>query len=153
MVDNGDQNNMGSVRVRSRTKVRGPKSFVRVYDGAVALMLTLMSCYSILPATPFSHRIAVRNIGQVWSKLRCVRPARGAYRRTPAAGGDIQKKVMQRDERWTPPAYKAYTCNKINNYRRESRKLVMTTARKERPRGEEAYGGNKWKLVSGIRQQ
>ena len=70
LVDNGDQDNMRSVRVRSRTKVRGSKSSVRVYDGAVALMLALMSCFSILPTTPLSHRIEVRKIGEIRSKFR-----------------------------------------------------------------------------------
>ena len=40
---------MGSVRVRTRTEVRGWKSPFRVDVGAVALMLELMSCVSSLP--------------------------------------------------------------------------------------------------------
>ena len=122
----------------------GSKSSVRVYDGAVALMLALMSCFSILPTTPFSHRIEVvrlvksrRNSDELG--LHAVRIG-GAT--TLAAGGDIQKKMMQREVRWKSAAYKACTRNKIMDYRRESRKLVMTTARKVRQQGE-ASGGNK----------
>ena len=44
-----DQEQMGSVRVRTRTEVHGSKSSFRVYGGAVALRLELMSCFSSFP--------------------------------------------------------------------------------------------------------
>ena len=45
----GDQEQIGSVRVRTRNEVRRSKSSFRVDGGAVALMLELMSCFSSLP--------------------------------------------------------------------------------------------------------
>ena len=45
----GDQERVGSVRVRTRTEVRGSKSSFRVYGGDIAFMLELMSCVSGLP--------------------------------------------------------------------------------------------------------
>ena len=42
----GDQDQMGSVRLRTRTEVRGSKSSVRTYGGIVALILELMPCVS-----------------------------------------------------------------------------------------------------------
>ena len=45
----GDQEQMGSVRVRTRTEVRGLKSSFMIYGGAVALTLGLMSCFFSLP--------------------------------------------------------------------------------------------------------
>ena len=45
----GDQEQMGSVRVRTRTEGHGSKSSFRVYGGAVSLGLELMSCFSHLP--------------------------------------------------------------------------------------------------------
>ena len=45
----GDQEQMGSVRVRTRTEVRDLKSSFMVYGGVVALMLGLMSCFFSLP--------------------------------------------------------------------------------------------------------
>ena len=50
---------MGSVRVRARSEVYGSKSSFRVYGGAVALMLELMSCFLAFPTTPPSPRIVV----------------------------------------------------------------------------------------------
>ena len=51
----GDQEQVGSVRVRTRSEVRGPRSSFRADGGAVALMLELMSCFPGLPdhAPPF----------------------------------------------------------------------------------------------------
>ena len=94
MVDNGNQDNMGSVPVRSRTEVQGSKSSVRVYDGTVALMLALMSCFSILPTTPSSHRNEVVRLVKSGRNpeefgLHAVRIG-GAT--TLAAGGTYRKK-------------------------------------------------------------
>ena len=50
----GDQER-GSVRVRTRNEVRGPRSSFTVDGGAVALVLELMSCLPGLPGqAPFS---------------------------------------------------------------------------------------------------
>ena len=57
-----DQEQMGSVRVRTRTEVHGSKSSFRVYGGAVALMLELMSCFLAFPTTPPSPRIVVASL-------------------------------------------------------------------------------------------
>ena len=41
----GDQEQAGSVRVRTRSEVRGPRSSFRADGGTVALMLELRSCF------------------------------------------------------------------------------------------------------------
>ena len=52
----GDQEQMGSVRVRTRPEVRGSMSSFRVDDGAVSLtMLELTACFPSIPDhAPFS---------------------------------------------------------------------------------------------------
>ena len=50
----GDQDMIGSVRVRTRDEITGPRSGYRAGGGAVALMVELM-CHRSLPASaPFS---------------------------------------------------------------------------------------------------
>ena len=59
----GDQEQIASVRVRTRNEVRGLKSSFRVNDGAVALMLDFMLSFSSLPdhAPLSSYRIVGRS--------------------------------------------------------------------------------------------
>ena len=47
----GDQDMIGSVRVHTRDEITGPRSGYRAGGGAVALMVELMSCHRILPAS------------------------------------------------------------------------------------------------------
>ena len=44
-VEKGDQEQIGTVRVRTPNEVRGSRSSVRVDGDAVALMLELTSCF------------------------------------------------------------------------------------------------------------
>ena len=53
---------MGSVRVRTRSEVHGSKSSFRVYGGAVALKLELMSCFLAFPTASPSPRIEVASL-------------------------------------------------------------------------------------------
>ena len=61
----GDQEQMGSVRVRTRTEVHGSKSSFRVDGSADALMLELCHAFLAFPTTPPSPRIVVTcpNVG------------------------------------------------------------------------------------------
>ena len=55
----GDQDMIGSVRVRTRDEITGPRSGYRAGGGAVALMVELMLCHRSLPASaPFPRTIA-----------------------------------------------------------------------------------------------
>ena len=57
-----DQENMGSVSVRIQAEVFGSKSSFRVYGGAVAFILEMMSCFpSLLDHAP-SPRIVVASL-------------------------------------------------------------------------------------------
>ena len=59
----GDEEQMGSVHVQTRTEIRGPKSSFREDDGAVALMLELMSCFPSLPDyAPLSSYRSVKSV-------------------------------------------------------------------------------------------
>ena len=128
---------MGSVRVRTRTEVRGSKSSFRVYGGAVALMLELVSCFSGLPdhapvssyrrgksVTVVRYGSALRVIKELMAKsglnvdefaLHSLRIFRAT---TLAAGGGISERVMQREGRWKSDADKAYTRNNIEDSKR-----------------------------------
>ena len=48
----GNQEQIGSVRVRTRDEIRGSRSSYRADGGAVAFMLELMSCFPDLPDHP-----------------------------------------------------------------------------------------------------
>ena len=144
---------MGSVRVRTRTEVRGSKSF-GVYDGAVDLMLELMACFSSLPdrspLSSYRSGKSVRVIGY-GRALRAIKEFVAKSSRnadefalhslriggatTLAAGGDISERVIQREGRWKSDAYKAYTRNNIEDSRRVSRKRVVASEEKERQPG------------------
>ena len=52
----GDQEQMGSVRVRTRIKVCRSKSSFRKANGVVTLLLELMSAFLAFPTTPPSSR-------------------------------------------------------------------------------------------------
>ena len=54
----GDQDQIGSVCMRTRDDITGPRAGYRADGGAVALMVELMSCDRSLPASaPFPHTI------------------------------------------------------------------------------------------------
>ena len=62
---------------------------------------------------------------------------------TLVAGGDIWERVIQREGRWRSDAYKAYSRNNIEDARRVSRKLGVSSGGKERQPGEGTVWGRK----------
>ena len=63
---------------------------------------------------------------------------------TLAAGGDISKRVIQREGRWSCASHKAYTQNNIKGSPRVSRKLaVIKVAKEGQPGYGTIWGGNK----------
>ena len=50
----GDQEEMGSVRMRTRIEPHGSNSSFRVYGGAVALRLELILCFVAFPTAPLA---------------------------------------------------------------------------------------------------
>ena len=79
----GDQEHMGSVRVRTRTEVRGSKPSYRVYGGAVAPMMELMSYFSSLadhaPLSAYRSGKSVR-VARYSRALRAIKGVSGAVR-------------------------------------------------------------------------
>ena len=151
----GDQEQIGSVRVRTRDEVCGSRSSYRADGGAVALMLELMSCFPGLPdhAPLSSYRCgssvrvvrygrALRAVKEVVAKSGCnpdefaLHSLRIGGATTLAAGGDVSERVIQREGRWRSDAYKAYTRNNIEDARRVSRKLGVASGGEERGPGE-----------------
>ena len=109
---------MGSVRVRTRTEVRGSRSSFRGDGGAVALMLELMSyCPSLPDHAPLSsyrcgnsvrvarYSRAFRSIKELVAKFRrnpdefALHSLRIGGVTTLAAGGDISEQMIQREGR------------------------------------------------------
>ena len=153
---------MGSVRARTRTRVRGSKSSFRENGGAIALMLELLSCFPSLPDhAPLSLYRCGKSVRVVrYSRaLRAIEELVAKSGRNPdefalhslriggaitlAAGGDISARVIQREGRWKSDAYKAYTRNNIDDSRRVSRKLVVASGGRERQPGEGTLWGKK----------
>ena len=156
----GDQEQIGSVRVRIRTEVRGSKSSFREDGGAVALMLGLMSCFPSLPNHALlSYRGKSSSLVRYGRALRAIKELVAKSGPNPdelalhslhigeattlAAGGDISERVIQREGRWKSDAYRAYTRNDIDDLRRVSRKLVVASEGRERQPGEGTVWGKK----------
>ena len=70
----GHQAQVGSVVVRTRSEVRGPRSELGKGGGAVAVMVALLSCHAALPEhAPLSSGKHVR----VWGYGQALRALRG----------------------------------------------------------------------------
>ena len=69
----GDQDQVGSVRVRTRSEVRGPRSSSTADGGAVAPMLELMSCF---PGLPDHAPLSSCRCGKALRVIRCGRALR-----------------------------------------------------------------------------
>ena len=114
----GDQEQMGSVRVRTRIEVNGSKSSFREDGCAVALMLELMSCFPRLPdhAPLSSYRCGMSSrVVRYGRALRAIKELVAKSGRNPdefalhslriggvttlAAGGDISEQMIQREGR------------------------------------------------------
>lgn len=148
----GDQGQAGSVIVRTRSAVRGPRSGLGTGGGAVALMVDLLSRYPALPerAPLASYRsdngVRVWGYGQAMRALREIVAQSG---RNPdefalhslriggasvlAAGGDVPERVIQREGRWKSDAYKVYTRNNVEDAGQVSRKLAVAGKGQRQP--------------------
>ena len=112
----GDQEQTGSIRPRTRTELRGSKSFFMVDGGAVGLMVQFTSCLTSLPdyAPPSAYRIG-KSVRLVRYD-RAFRPIKGLAAKsgrnldkfdvhswrigratTLAAGGDISEYIETSD--------------------------------------------------------
>ena len=112
----GDQDQIGTVRVRTRDEVTGPRAGYRADGGAVALMVELMSCLRSLPASAplFSYNCG-KSVRVFWygHALRVFRDVVANAGRRPelfalhllqiggattlAAGGDVPEEAIQRE--------------------------------------------------------
>ena len=160
---------MGSVRGRTRAEVLGSKSSFRVYGGAVALMLELMSYFSSLPDhAPFSSYrsgkfVRVVRYGRALRAMKeliatsdrnvdvfALHPLRVGGATTLAAGRDVSERVMQREGKWKSDAYKAYSWFNIQDLRRVSRQLVVASEGNETPpeKGQPEVGNGNSSLIT-----
>ena len=158
---------MGSVRVRTRTEVRGSRSSFRGDGGAVALMLELMSyCPSLPDHAPLSsyrcgnsvrvarYSRAFRSIKELVAKFRrnpdefALHSLRIGEATTLAAGGDISERVFQREGRGKSDAYNASTSNNIYDSRTVARNPVVASEWRDRQPGEGTPWGKKLSLVN-----
>ena len=136
----GDQDMIGSVRVRTRDEITGPRSGYRAGGGAVALMVELMSCHRSLPASPpissynCGKSVRVLRYGHALRAFRDIaanagrRPAHFALHSlrigeatTLAAGGDVPEVAIQRERGWRPDVFQIYTRNNMADSRLVSR--------------------------------
>ena len=158
----GDQDQIGSVRVRTRDEITGLRAGYRADGGAVALMAELMSCHRSLPA---SAPLSSYNCGKSVRVLRYDHALRAfrdivanAERRpehfalhslqvggaiTLAAGGDVPEVAIQREGGWRSDVFKIHTRNNMADTRLVSRKLGDASRGVERQAGE----GTKFSLV------
>ena len=73
----GDQAQVGSVVVRTRSEVRGPRSELGKGGGAVAVMVALLSCHAALPEhAPRSSYRSEKHV-RVWWYSPAQRALRG----------------------------------------------------------------------------
>lgn len=147
----GDQEQKGSVLVRTRQAAFGPLSRLDSDGGAVAVLVELLTSQKHLsgnaPLSAFrekgrvrvwGYREATRAIRQVATivgldpKRVSLHSLRIGYATVLAAGGGIPERVIQREGRWKSgiSTYKVYTRSNIGDSIAVSRKLV--TARKEK---------------------
>ena len=157
-----DQDQVGSVRVRTRDEIPGPRAGYRADGGAVALMVELMSCHrSLLASAPLSSYNCGKSVRVLRSghALRAFRDiVANAGRRlehfalhslriggatTPAAGGDVPEVAIQREWGRRSDVYKIYTSKNMADSRLVSRKLGDASRGVERQLGE----GTKFSLV------
>ena len=155
----GDQAQVGSVVVRTRSEVRGPRSGLDEGGGAVALMVALLSCHAALPKhAPLSSYRAGKQVrawgyGQALRALREVVEKSGRNPKeyalhslrigsasTLAAGGDVSERVIQREGRWKSDAYKVYTRNNADDAGHVSRKLATGKGMQRQPGQDTIWG-------------
>lgn len=76
--DKGDQVQVGSIVVRTRSEVRAPRSGLCEGGGAVTLVVALMSCHATLPehVPHSSHRSGQQ--GRLWGYGHALKALRGS---------------------------------------------------------------------------
>ena len=157
-----DEDQLGSVRVRTRDKITGPRAGYRADGGAVVLMVVLMSCHKSLPASAplssyicgksvrvlrYGHglrafRYIVENVGRR-PEYFALHSLRIGGTTTLAAGGDVPEVAIQREGGWRSDVFKIYTRNNMADSRLVSRKLGDASRGVKRQPGE----GTKFSLV------
>ena len=116
---NGDQEQIGSVRVRTRNEVRVSESSCRIDGGALARMLDLMSCFSsllghaILSSCRCGKSVRVVRYGRVLRAIEelvvksksgrnpdefALHSLRIGGATTLAEGGEVSERVIQREK-------------------------------------------------------
>ena len=158
----GDQEQIGSVPVRTRNEVCESRPPFSADGSAVALMSALMPCFPGFPDhAPLSScrcgkAVRVVRYGRA---LRAVKEVVTRSGRNPdefalhslnirgattlAAGEDRSEDAVQREGGWRSDAYKAYTRNKVEDSGRVSRKLAVANVGEERQPGEGIVWGRK----------
>ena len=158
----GNQEQIGSVRVRTRDEITGPRAGYRADGGAAALVVELMSCHRSLPT---SAPLSSYNCGKSVRLLRYGHALRwfrdivaNAGRRpehfalhslriegatTLAARGDVPEVAIQRGGGWRSDVLNIYTRNNMADSWLVSRKLGDASRGVERQPGE----GTKFSLV------
>ena len=150
-----DHDQIGSVRVRTRDEITGPRAGYRANGGAVAFMVELISCHTSLPASaPLSSyncgkSVRVLRYGHALRAFRDIvanagrRPEHFALHSlriggatSLAAGGDVLEVAIQREGRWRSDAFKIYTRNNMADSRLVSHKLGDASRGVERQSGE-----------------
>lgn len=147
----GDQEQAGTVLVRTRKAAFGPFSRLDSDGGAVAVLVELMTSHECLsgnaPLSAFrdkgrirvwSYREATRAIRQVAGiagldpKRVSLHSLRIGYATVLAAGGGISERVIQREGRWKSgiDTYKVYTRSNIEDSVAVSRKLASASKEK-----------------------
>ena len=158
----GEQDQIGSVRVRTRDDITGPHAGFRADGGAVALVVELMSCHrSLLASAPISSyncgkSVRVLRYGHALQAFRDIvanagrRPEHFSLHSlriggatTLAAGGDVPQVAIQREGGWRSDVFKIYTRNNMADSRLVSRKLGDASRGVERQPEE----GTKFSLV------
>ena len=161
-VHKGDQDQIGSVCVRTRDEMAGPRAGYRADGGAVALVVELMSSHRSLPASaPLSSYICGKSVRvlRYGHALRAFRNIEANVGRRPeqfalhslriggattlAAGGDVPEVAIQREGGWRSDVFKIYIRNNMADSRLVSRKLGDASRGVERQPGE----GTKFSLV------
>ena len=152
----GDQDQIFSVRVRTRNEITGPRAGYRADGGAVALMMELMSCHRSLPASAllFSYNcgksVRVLRYGHALRAFRDIVVANAGRRpehfplhslrigraTALAAGGEVPEVAIQREGGWRSGVFKIYTRNNMADSRLVSRKLGVQV---------EVSKGSRWK--------
>lgn len=157
-----DQMQLGTVRLRTRDEVYGPRSGYRTGGGAVALMVALMSRYPTLPDhAPLSsyrdgRQVKVFKYGEGSKSWREIVSKSGRDPRyfalhslrigglsAMAAGGEISDRLLQWAGRWKSGAYKGYAVDNVDDSRNISRVLGDRNRGVQRQPGEGTVWGSK----------